>query len=76
MEDFCGIGVGDASYHHDDKSVSEEMIMLENKKTEVVSPIYLKSGMIRKVCTLPKAAETRSLMRLVDDGTSMARQVL
>ena len=48
--------------------------MLENKKTEAESPIYWKSGVIRKVCTLPKAAKTRLLMRLVDDGTSMARQ--
>ena len=31
--------------------------------------------MIRKVWTLPKAAETTALMRLVDDGTSLARQV-
>lgn len=49
--------------------------MLGNKKTEAESPIYWKSGVIRKVCTLPKAAKTRLLMRLVDDGTSMARQV-
>ena len=27
------------------------------------------------MCTSPKAAETRALMRLVDDGTSLARQV-
>ena len=51
------------------------MIMLGNKKTEDVSPIYWKSGVIRKVCILPKAAKTRALMRLVDDGTSLARQV-
>ena len=31
--------------------------------------------MIRKVCTLPKVAETRALMRLMDDGTSLAGQV-
>ena len=40
-----------------------------------VSPIYWKSGVIRKVCTSPKAAETRALMKLVDNGTSLASQV-
>ena len=55
-----------ASYHHDDNSVSREMIMLATKKTEAASPIYWKSGVIRKVCTLAKAAETRPLMGLVD----------
>ena len=49
--------------------------MMGNKKTEDVLPIYSKLGVIRKVCTLPKAAETRALMRLVDDGTSLAIQV-
>ena len=74
-EDLCVVGVCDASYHHGDNSVGGEMIMLGNKKTDVVSPIYWKSGVIRKVCTLPKAAETRALMRLVDDGTCLVRQV-
>ena len=40
-----------------------------------MSTIYWKLGVIRKVCTFFKAAETRSLMRLVDDATSMTRQV-
>ena len=43
-EDLCVIGVCDASYHHDDNLVGGEMIMLGNKKTEDVSPIYWKSG--------------------------------
>ena len=65
----------DTSYHHNDNSVSGEMIMLGNKKIEAVSPFFWKSGIIRKMCISPKAAETRSLMRLVDDSTSMARKV-
>ena len=44
--------------------------MLGYTINERVSPIYWKSGVIRKVCTLPKAAETKSLMGLVDDATS------
>ena len=50
------MGVYDASYHCDDNSVGRELIMLENKKTDAASPIYWKSGVIRKVCTLPKDA--------------------
>ena len=67
--------VCDASYHCDDKSVAGEIVMLGNKKTTDVSPIYWKLVVIRKVCMSPKAAETRALIRLVDDGMSMARQV-
>ena len=74
-EDLCVIGVCDASYHYDDRSVAGEIIMLGNKNNERAAPIYWKSGVIRKVCTLPKAAETRALMRLIDDGTTLVRQI-
>ena len=74
-EDLCILGICDASYHHEDNSVSGEMILLGSKKTEAASPIYWKSGVIRKVCTSPKAAETRSLMKLVDDSMNLARQL-
>ena len=56
-------------------TVGREMIMLGNKKTENASPIYWKSGVIRKVCMSPKVAQTRTLMRLIDDGTSLARHI-
>merc|ERR1711984_64939 len=36
---------------------------------------YWKAGVIRKVCLSPKAAETRSLMRVVDDTMCLARQI-
>ena len=45
-EDLCVIIVCDASYHHDDKSVGGEMIMLGSKKIDAVSPIYLRSRFI------------------------------
>merc|ERR1712105_232068 len=51
------------------------MIMLGNKKTTAVSPIYWKSGIVRKVCLSPKAAETRSMIRIVDDSLCLARQI-
>ena len=52
-----------------------EIILLSNKQITAASPLYWKSGVIRKVCTSPKAAETRSLLKTVDDSTSMARQI-
>ena len=51
-----------------------EMIMIGNKEKRKVSPIYWKSGVIRKVCILPKAAETRGVMKLVDDAINITQQ--
>ena len=47
----------DASYHYDDNLVGWEKIMLGNKKIGAASTIYWKSWVIRKVFTLPKAAD-------------------
>ena len=74
-EDLCITGVTDALYKNDDRSVAGEIIMLGNEKNMDVSPIYWKSGVIKKVCMSPKAAETRALMKIVDDATNQARQV-
>ena len=74
-EELSAIGVSDASYHYDDKSVAGEMIMVGNQKTGKVAPLYWRSGVIRKVCVSPKAAETRALLRLMDDGVHMAKQL-
>ena len=74
-EDLCITGVYDASYKNDDRSVAGDIIMLVNEKTMDVSPIYWKSGMIKRVCMFPKAAEARALMKIVDDATNLARQV-
>ena len=38
--------------------------------------MYWRSGVIRKVCLSPKAAETRALLRLMDDGVHMSKQLL
>merc|ERR1712074_18018 len=59
-----GIGVTDASYNQTDNAVSGIMIMIGSKKSKSVSPIYWKSGVIRKVCLSPKAAETRSMVKI------------
>ena len=49
--------------------------MLANEKNMDVSPIYWKSGVIKRVCMSPKAVEIRALMKIVDDATNLARQV-
>ena len=58
-----------------DRSVAGEMIMLGNQRTGKAGPMYWRSGVIRKVCVSPKAAETRALLRLMDDGVHMAKQL-
>ena len=52
-----------------------EIILLSNTDNETVSPLYWKSGVIRKICTSPKAAETRGMMKLVDDAVNMKDQL-
>ena len=74
-DELSVMGVSDASYHHDDRSMAGELIMLGNQKTGKAAPIYWRSGVIRKVCVSPKAAETRLLLRLMDDGVHMAKQL-
>ena len=74
-EELCVVVVCDASYHYADNSVGGELLILGNKSMDAAPLIFWKSGIIRKVCTSPKAAEIRALMKLVDDGTSVARQV-
>ena len=57
-EDLCMIGITDASYNQEGNSIAGEMILLGSKKTNAAAPIYWKSGMIRKICMSPKAADS------------------
>ena len=59
--------MSDASYNQEELLVAREIIMMSNKENKNVSPIYWKSGVIRKVCTSLKAVETRGVMKVVDD---------
>ena len=52
-----------------------ELITLLNQKTGKATPIYWRSLVIGKVCVSPKAAETRVLLRLMDDGVHMAKRL-
>ena len=49
--------------------------MLGNKKNRAASSLYWKAGVIRKVCLSPKVAETRSLVKVVDDTLCLSRQI-
>ena len=73
--ELCIIRVGDPSYHTDDISVCGEIILLENRKAAMVSPLFWKSGVIRRVCMSPKAAETRLLVKVVDDSMCFSRKL-
>ena len=59
------IAVNDASYNKEDHSVAGGMILLGSKTTKIASPMYWKSGVIRKIFTCPKAAETHGVMKLM-----------
>ena len=37
--------------------------------------MYWKSGVIRNVCLSPKVAETRGVVKIVDDGINMSKQL-
>ena len=55
--------------------VSGGMVLLGNKWSLAVNPVYWKSGVVRKVCLSAKAAETRSMIKVVDDTLCLTRQV-
>ena len=55
--------------------VSGGMVLLGNKRSLAVNPVYWRSGVVRKVCLSAKAAETRSMIKVVDDTLCLARQV-
>ena len=69
------MGISNASYHQTDNAVAGEMILMGSKKSMAASPLYWRSGVIRKVCLSPKVAETRALVKTVDDSLCLARQM-
>ena len=74
-EDMCVIGISDASYHQENPTIAGAMIMLGNVKTKRTAPVYWKSGVVNRVCTSPKASETRGVMLVVDDAKNVADQL-
>ena len=62
-EDIIVHSVGDASYKCDSPSIGGNLVMLGNKTTRKVSPLYWKSKQIQKVCH--SAKECRHISVLV-----------
>ena len=55
------------------RSTSGKLLFLSNKEETKVSPLLWKSKTISRVCTSPKAAETRAAYMASDDAIFMAR---
>ena len=69
------IGVVDASYKSDEKSIGGMLIMIANDGMTVASPIMWKSKQIERVCHSSKDAETLAMSKLLDEVTYIARQL-
>ena len=67
-QEMCVIGVSDASFHQENPSGAGAMIMIGNIKNKRTAPMYWKSGVVNRVCTSPKASETRGVMLVVNDA--------
>ena len=49
--------------------------MIGNISNRRVAPIFRKSGIISKVCTSLKVAETRGVLTIMDDAMNVAEQL-
>ena len=74
-EDLMLLGVTDASHTTEGNSTGGTIIMLGNKKDDRVVPISWKSKTIKKICHSAKAAETRSMVAILDDSQFYAGQI-
>ena len=74
-EDLQLVGIVDASYKTEGKSVGGIMIMLTNKEMTRASPIMWKSKQIERVCQSSKDAETLAMLKMVDEITYMSMQI-
>ena len=69
------IGIVDASYKSDEKSIGGMLIMIADDKMTKASPIMWKSKQIERVCHSSKDAETLALSKLLDEAVYIARQL-
>ena len=74
-EDLVLHAVGDASYRCDGPSIGGRLVMLGNKYSDRVSPLFWKSKQIKHVCHSAKEAETRNVMKLVDTSVYLGEQL-
>merc|ERR1712115_120556 len=74
-EDLQIIGIVDASYKVDSKSLAGMIIALTNKDMTKASPLMWKTKQIVRVCHSSKDAETLSMTKMIDEITYMARHI-
>ena len=74
-ENLQVIGIVDASYKPDNKSVGGMIIALTNEEVTKASPLMWKSKQIDRVCHSSKDAETLSMTKMIDELTYMVRHV-
>merc|ERR1712177_51891 len=69
------VGIVDASYKSDEKSIGGMMIVLTNENMTKASPLMWKAKQIDRVCHSSKDAETLSMTKMIDELTYMSRHV-
>ena len=74
-EDLIIKSLCDASFFTQEPSVMGEIILLGNKKTNAVAPLYWKSKSITRTCESSKAAETRACGTCVGDSVYSAERI-
>ena len=74
-ENLQAIGIVDASYKSDEKSIGRMMIVLADEKMTRASPLMWKAKQIDRVCHSSKDAETLAMNKLIDELVYMARHV-
>ncbi len=74
-EDMQVIGMVDASYKSDEKSIRGMLIMMADDKMTKASPIMWKSKQIERVCHSSKDTETLAMSKLLDEVVYIAKQL-
>ena len=69
------VGIVDASYKTDEKSVAGMLMLLANEDLTRASPIFWKSKQIECICHSSKDAETLAMSKMVDEITYTGRQI-
>merc|ERR1712002_697760 len=67
------VGIVDASYKNDDKSIGGMMIVLMNEEMTKASPLMWKAKQIERICHSSKDAETLAMTKMIDELIYMSR---
>merc|ERR1712177_138170 len=74
-EDLQVVGIVDASYKNEEKSIGGMMIVLTNENMTKASPLMWKAKQIDRVCHSSKDAETLAMTKMIDELVYMSRHV-